>query len=680
MTPSWVKTLRGLLPSDALLTAPGDRYLYAYDAALEKHLPAAVVLPRTTDEVAAVVRFAHTHKIPYAPRGAGTNLCGGSVPADGGLVIHLARMNKILSVDENRRRAWVEPGVVNLHLQKALAPRGFFYAPDPASQKACTLGGNVGTNAGGPHCLKHGVTSTHVTGLTVVLPPGEVASFSVDTPGYDLTGFWVGAEGTLGVVTAIEVNLLPIPEAIETFLVAFPSMEAAAQTVTDIVASGVVPTTLEVMDRLTVQAVEAFMSAGYPTAAEAVLLIEIDGPAVDLGPQGRAIEDLCRRNGGTDFRRARDAREREKLWEGRRGAYPAMARLAPNVLVEDGVVPRTRLPEAVQRLRAIARRDNLRLGLIAHAGDGNLHPNMIFDERDPEETRRVKAAGEEMLRVCVELGGSISGEHGIGTDKRNAMTWLFPPETLSFFRQMKVTLDPDLLANPGKILPDPPFHTPTPSPAGALAPVERPGDVAAVQGLLAEASRSGRPVHLRGRGTAGRTARPGACVVDLAGLDKILELDRDNLTLTVQAGASLDDVRRVLSAQGRYLHLRGTGSVGGALAAPLAGEPRVRDQILGATVVLPGGLRAVFGGKVVKNVAGYDAAKLWIGSWGTLGVLVEVTLRLHVSPGPDAPLPARRPPDFSTLPTAALQRRIQRAVDPAGILRQGLWGEDISRD
>jgi FAD/FMN-containing dehydrogenase len=478
----------------------------------------------------------------------------------------------------------------------------------------------------------------------------------------------------LGVVTAIEVHLMPQPEAIETYLVAFPSMEAAAQTVTDIVSAGVVPTTLEVMDRLTVQAVEAFMNAGYPQDAEAVLLIEIDGAAADLGPQGGKIEDLCRRNGGRDFRRARNEKEREKLWEGRRGAYPAMARLAPNVLVEDGVVPRTRLPEAVRRIRAIAARENLRLGLIAHAGDGNLHPNMIFDERDAEETRRVKAAGEEMLRVCVELGGSISGEHGIGTDKRNAMSWLFTPETLAFFRTLKDAVDPHHLANPGKILPEPsPSARAVLSPSAPTGSRRRVTTLAELQSLLAWAQNHRRPLRLVGGGTAECSEGDGAFVVDLTGLDQVLDLDRDNFTLTVQAGASLENLRGILAAQGRYMHLMGTGTVGGAIATNAGGGPPVRDQILGATVVLPGGAAVSLGGKVVKNVAGYDAVKLFIGSWGTLGVLSEVTLRLHVRPPEVRPGADRCPPTFNALPNAELHRRLKKAVDPLGILQPHLF-------
>ena len=643
-------------------------FVYAYDAALEKRWPAAVVLPRSAEEVQTAARVARQHGVPYAARGAGTNLCGGSVPAEGGLVIHLARMNRILSIDPVRRRVWVEPGVVNLHLQKALAPHGLFYAPDPASQKACTLGGNVGTNAGGPHCLKHGVTSTHVTGLEVVLPDGEFSQFSVNDPGFDLTGFWVGAEGTLGVATKIELNVMPKPEAVETFLAAFPSMDAAARTVTDTISAGIVPTTLEVMDRLTVQAVEDFLGAGYPRDAAAVLLIEIDGAPAALEAEGEKIHDLCRKNGATEFRRARDEREREKLWEGRRGSYPAMARLAPNVLVEDGVVPRTRLPEAVRRIRAIADREGLRMGLIAHAGDGNLHPNLIFDERNVDETRRVKAAGEEMLRVCVDLGGSISGEHGIGTDKREAMRWLFTPETLAFFRLLKNVLDPENLANPGKLLPvveAPPLPPPT-APVGTR---ERVTETARLQSLMAWAQTEGQFLVLAGKGTSEPGPPPsGATVLDLTGLDQVVDHDRENFTLTVQAGAELTSLRRTLEEQGHYLYVVGSGTVGGAIAANPGGWSRVRDQILGLKAVLPGGALISLGGKVVKNVAGYDAAKLFIGSWGTLGAIVEITFRLHPRPAEEQVRGDRRRPDFTRLPTAALHRAIQSAVDPRGVL------------
>ncbi len=684
-----IQDLRRLLGPENVLTRPASLLAYSYDAALDKNLPAAVFIPRTAEEAAAVVRAAHLRKIPFVARGAGTNLCGASIPAAGGWVLHLGRMNRILEIDPRRRQAWVEPGVVNLHLQRALAPHGLFYAPDPASQKACTLGGNVGTNAGGPHCLKHGVTTHHVSALEVVLPDGGLLKTDVEDPGFDLTGLFVGSEGTLGVATKIRLELLPLPEDVQTLLVPFPSLEAAVQTVTDIVSAGIVPTTLEVMDRITVEAVEAFAHAGYPRDAEAVLLIETDGPRSRTEKEAEKIRALCRQNGCGEIRQARDEKEREKLWEGRRGSYPAMARLAPNVLVEDGVVPRTRLPEAVRRVRAIAEKAGLRMGLIAHAGDGNLHPNMIFDERDPEETRRVKAAGHEMLKVFVDLGGSISGEHGIGTDKRQAMAWLFTPATLGVFRRIKEAFDPENLCNPDKLIPSP-ASTPKGSPVGDQAgdgiipvadpPLARPRasrplpdagevsveDLSQLQDLLGEAGLAGRPVFFKGLGTKGLSTPPGALVVVLRPLRKIVDHDRDNFTLTVGAGATLRELSDFLKPFGQSLHMGGEGTLGGILSTRACRAPRLRDQVLGLKAVLSDGQVVEFGAKVMKNVAGYDAVKLFLGAWGALGAVAEVTLRLWPFPAEEVRLDDPRP-DLSWL-AAPVPQKIKRAFDPAGVL------------
>ncbi|MBK6879732.1 MAG: FAD-binding protein [Elusimicrobia bacterium] len=649
--------MRQSLGADRVLSAPGDLFSYAYDAALEKRLPGLVVLPRTAEEVALAIRAAVSRGIPFVARGAGTNLCGGTVAPTGGMVIHLSRLNRVLSIDEKRRRAWVEPGVVNLHLQKILAPRGLFYAPDPASQKACTLGGNVGTNAGGPHCLKYGVTSTHVLGLEVALPDGTLRRFSVDDPGPDLTALWVGSEGTLGVVTKIEINLLPQPPVVETFLAAFPSMEAAAQTVTDTIAAGVVPATLEVMDRLTVEAVEAFVKAGYPRDAEAVLLVEVDGDPARVAEEGERARAFCRKNGARDLRVATNDREREKLWEGRRGAYPAMARLAPNVLVEDGVVPRTKLPEAVRAMRAIADRAGVRMGLIAHAGDGNLHPNMVFDERDAGETARVKAAGQEMLRACVDLGGSISGEHGIGSDKRAAMTWLFSPETLGLFGRIKAAVDPAHLSNPHKILPT----TTTVIPAAAVpaGPVWRPTSAAEAELTVRWAAREKQAFVIGGTGhrLAGEASLP---CLDTTALNRVLRHDPGNLVLTVEAGATLADVDRALTHTGQHLHAAGEGTLGGILSRNACRSPRLRDQILAMTVLLADGTVVRFGAPVMKNVAGYDAAKLFIGAWGALGVILDVTFRLHAAPAVGEAVPAPRPEFWNRDDLAP----IKKAFDP----------------
>jgi glycolate oxidase subunit GlcD len=676
VTPSFVDKLRAALGPENVLTAPASLLVYSYDGALDKNLPGAVALPRSAEEAAACVRLAAAAGVPYTARGAGTNLCGGSVPAAGGLVIHLARLNRILEINTDNLRAWVEPGVVNLHLQNALAPLDLFYAPDPASQKASTLGGNVGTNAGGPRCLRHGVTTNHVLALEAVLPGGELLRCSVEDAGYDFTGLLVGSEGTLGVVTKIQVKLLPLPEDVQTLLAAFPSLEAAVQTVTDVISAGILPTALEVMDKTTVHSVEAFVGAGYPLDAEAVLLVETDGPRARAAAEAEKIADVCRANGASSVRRAASPEERQKLWEGRRGAYPAMARLAPNVLVEDGVVPRQLLPEAVRRIRAIAARERLRMGLIAHAGDGNLHPNLAFDERDAEETRRVKAAGYEMLKVCVDLGGSISGEHGIGVDKREAMRWLFTPATLRFFRRVKEVFDPANLCNPDKLIPLAETGAPTET-AASSAPAAGPRspEASSVPDLLRAAQKDRRPVFIRGLGTKNVPVPPGARVLETARLDKILDHDRPNFTVTVEAGVALEDLKAALAGAGQFVHVSGAGSLGGILSARSSRRPALRDQVIGLAAVLPDGDCVRLGAKVMKNVAGYDALKLFIGAWGTLGVLTEVTLRLFPFP-PEEPRAEPAPRPFA--PTA-LERRLKRALDPEGILNNVFFEDGHGR-
>ncbi|MBI4423933.1 MAG: FAD-binding protein, partial [Elusimicrobia bacterium] len=376
-----MKGLRRLLdelPGGAVLTSQAERLSYSYDGALDRARPDAVVLAREAEHVRRAVAWCAARGVPFVARGAGTNLSGGCIPLQGGLVVSLAPMNRVLSIEADAGVAVAEPGVVNAQLQKELGLVGRFYAPDPASMRVCTLGGNVAENAGGPRCLKYGVTSNHVLQLEAVMPDGSVERFSTDDGGPDLAGLLVGAEGTLGVVTRVWVRTLRAPESIVTILAGFPSIEAAIDCVSAIVAAGVVPRVLEAMDKMTVESVEAYCHAGYPTS-EAVLLIELDGPSAQAEAEAAAVERLCRERGAAELRRASAAAERDRLWEGRRGAYAAVARIAPNVLVEDGVVPRSRLPEAARRVRRIAAEADLVVPLLFHAGDGNLHPNIPYD-------------------------------------------------------------------------------------------------------------------------------------------------------------------------------------------------------------------------------------------------------------------------------------------------------------
>jgi glycolate oxidase len=451
-----IRELRAHVGAANVLDALVDLQTYAYDAYLERHLPGAVVFVHSTDEVAAVVKVLHRERIPFVPRGCGTNLSGGVLAVGGGVVVEMARMNRILEIDLPNQRMVVQPGIFNLDVSTALSPHGYYYAPDPASQKACSIGGNVAENAGGPHCFKYGVTSNHVLGLEVVLPDGEVTHFggkAVDGPGLDLTGLFVGSEGTLGIATAVTLRILPKPEEVRTMLAVYDSVEAAGATVSAIVAAGLVPATLEMMDNVVIQAVEDSIACGFPRDAAAVLLIELDGLRDGMDEMTEQIVALCHANGVREVRVAGDEAERTALWKGRKGAFGAVSRLAPNYLVADGTVPRTRLPEALRRVAEIGRDYDLRIASVFHAGDGNLHPLLLFDSRIEADRQKVLAAGMEVLKVCADVGGTVSGEHGIGLEKIDAMHLVFDENDLRAQIGVKLAFDPRGLCNPGKVLP-----------------------------------------------------------------------------------------------------------------------------------------------------------------------------------------------------------------------------------
>jgi glycolate oxidase len=429
---------------------------YEYDASLNWGMPDAVAFAANTEQVSELVTLAHREGIPFLPRGSGTNLSGGTVPTKGGIVIELSRMNRILEIDLKNRVAVVEPGVFNLTLQEALAPLGYYYAPDPASQRVSTLGGNVGENSGGPLCLKYGVTTNHVLGLEVVLPNGMVVQMggkALDYPGYDLTGLMVGSEGTLGIATKITVRIMRSPEAVKTFLAIYDSVEQAGRTVSDIIAEGIIPATLEMMDRLVIKAVEEAVHAGYPLDAEAVLIIELDGLRDGMDGLEKRIVEICGNNGVRTIDIAESEEDRDRLWTGRRGAFGAVGRLYPSYMVNDGTVPRAQLPWVLKRVEEIGEKYGVPIGNVFHAGDGNLHPLILFDERDKAQLELVKKASYEILQACVEAGGTISGEHGIGVEKLDAMWFLFGWKDLNAMWKVKRSFDPENLCNPGKVLP-----------------------------------------------------------------------------------------------------------------------------------------------------------------------------------------------------------------------------------
>ncbi len=451
--------LLALFPADQVLLQHDDLLLYEYDGAVDTAMPDAVVLPHDTGDVAKVVRFCAEHGVPIVPRGAGTGLSGGAIPVEGGVVLSFARMSRIIEIDVPNQRAVVQPGLVNLHLSTAVAPDGLYFVPDPSSQKACTIGGNVAENSGGPHTLAYGVTTNHVTGLEVVLSDGTVQRFggkALETDGYDLVGAFIGSEGTLGIVTEITVKLTPLPEDKRTILAAFHTMDDASDAVSAIIAAGVVPSAMEMMDALATEAVEASVGAGYPLDAGGILLLEVDGVREGLDDARERIETICRERGAFLIRVAATTLERDRLWAGRKGAFAAMGRLSPEYYVQDGVIPRTKLPEILRHITAVGQRYGLRVANVFHAGDGNLHPLILFSGSGGEaELERVRAAGLEILSACVDAGGSITGEHGVGMEKNCYMPIQFTPDDLAAMARVKRAFDPAGLANPGKLFPTP---------------------------------------------------------------------------------------------------------------------------------------------------------------------------------------------------------------------------------
>ncbi len=440
----------------------GDQELLVYECdayTLEKQLPNVVVLPRTTEQVAAVVRLCAQEKLPIIPRGAGTSLSGTVLAVTGGVMIALTRMTKILEIDYRNRRALVEAGCVNAWVTNAVKASGLYYAPDPSSQSACTIGGNVATNSGGPHTLKYGVTTNHILGFEMVLPDASVQWFGArpdggeDVDGYDLRGAIIGCEGMFGIVTRVLLKLVRAPQMFKTMLGVFENVDDASRTVSDIIAAGIVPGAVEMMDQLITQAVEAAYHFGFPLDAGAVLIVELDGLAAGLERQAERVIEICRRNHAREVRLAKTEQERLDLWKCRKRAFGAIGRLSPNFLTQDGVVPRSKLPEIMRFIRACSEKHGLRIPNVFHAGDGNIHPLILYDERDPDQVRRALAAGHDILEKCVELGGSVTGEHGIGVEKIDFMEKQFTKDDLDAMRALRLVFDPENRCNPHKMFP-----------------------------------------------------------------------------------------------------------------------------------------------------------------------------------------------------------------------------------
>lgn len=678
-----IDNLGAIVGRENVLSKPDELLVYECDGLPQhKHRPRAVVFPSSTEETAAIMRELAQANVPFTPRGAGTGLSGGALALNSGVVIEMARMRKILCIDVENRLAVVQPGVVNLHVSRAVAPYGLYYVPDPSSQPSCTIGGNIAESAGGIHCLKYGTTTDHVLGCRVVLAGGEIVNLSVDSAGYDLTGTFIGSEGTFGIATEATLRLAQVPPAVRTLLAEFDEVNDASHAVSAIIAAGVMPAALEMMDREIIRAVEASVfAAGLPPDAGAALLIELDGIEAGLDDEAQKVTSICMEYGARNCRYARDEAERKKLWAARKGAFGAIGRISPDSMIQDAVVPRSRLPEVLGAAYDIATRYQLKIANVFHAGDGNLHPLICFDSRFPDEVLRVKEAGRELMEVCVRAGGTITGEHGVGFDKRELLPLVFSDADMSAMLRVRAAFDPLGLCNPGKIVPllrgcgeAKAIATEVPERAEVQRPsrtrmntdekhglslgqivgdvhvcewgetlIVSPGSVEEIAEVLKLASREGWKVIPASGGTWLKSKAD--LIVSTQRLNQIIEHEPADLIAIAQAGVRFVDFNAKLAENGQWLPLDppddGRATIGGVVATGLGGPQqfgygRPRNSVIGMKVVLADGSLIKAGGRVVKNVAGYDLCKLFTGSFGSLGIITEVNFKLRPRPAREA--------------------------------------------
>ena len=628
-----------------LVADPVERLTYESDAGTDRALPDGVFYPETTDDVRRIVLWAERHGVPLVARGAGTGLAGGAVAERGGIVVVLTRMSRLLSLDAAGRSAEVEAGAVNLEVEAEARRAGLYYPPDPSSGRSCCLGGNLGTNAGGPHCFKYGVTSNYVTGVEIVLGGGRVARLGgpvADLPELDLCALAVGAEGTLGIVTRAWLRLLREPPAVRTLMISFESLERAGEAVSAVIASGLVPATLEAIDQPGMRVIEAACDAGLPVDAGAALIVEVDGYAQGLEAQSSELAAILERHGGYDLRIARDEEERQRIWYGRKSAAGAVARVAPSYYLTDLTVRRSRLAAVLGQVHEICERLSLETASFFHAGDGNLHPLIPYDPQDPDWTERAHRAIEEITRLCVAEDGSITGEHGVGMEKRRYMDLMYSGAELAAMADVKRAFDPQDLFNPGKVLPDelPPATRVEPAALDRAAKTVAPTSVEEAAGVLRALSEAGWPVSVGAAPAAAREASGATLRLLTSKLYGVTTFASEDLYLTAGAGTPVSEIEAFLKPHGLIAPVlapfAGT-SLGGLVACNLNPPWRMRygglrDLTLCATVALADGRVVRAGRPLVKNVAGYDLPKLFVGSHGTLGVLADVTLKLAAAP------------------------------------------------
>lgn len=640
-------SLRRMFAAHQVVTDPLRLLTYAQDASLDRGKPDAVVFPLNADQVVRLVQWAKDHQVLLIARGAGTGLSGGAVAEHGGVIVEFSRMNRVIELDEEGRRAVVEPGVVNSVLDELVKAKGLYYPPDPSSGRAATMGGNIAENAGGPHCFKYGVTTNYVTGLQVVLPNGRLIRFggrALDYPEYDFVGLMTGNEGTLGIITEASVRLIRNTLAVQTLMAAFDSVAAAGQAVSAIIAHGLMPATLELMDRKIMRMIEDFTHAGLPVDAEAALIIEVDGYPQSLAPQMDEITAILQEHHAYDLRLAQTAEERDHIWYARKSVGGAIARIAPAYYPVDGTVPRSKIAATLTAINQICAALNLSVAYVLHAGDGNFHPHILIDDpANPALIARVLEAGKQVMEWCARQGGSITGEHGVGMEKRNGMPLMYSADELAVMQDIKDFFDPHHLLNPGKIFP---VNVPAPAPLDAPgvpppSPFAPTSPQAAADALRAWFSANPpKSVRIRGGGTQSAWLPPADVVLSTQALQGILTYAPEDLYVTIGAGTPLRELQTALAKDGMWVPLVSpwqTATVGGIVATNTNAPLRmryggVRDLVLAVTVVLPNGRVIRAGRPVVKNVAGYDLPKLFVGSHGTLGLISDVTFKIAARP------------------------------------------------
>ncbi len=650
-----------LLGKDHVMTDPISLALASYDCSLSQHRPDLVLHPTKLTQLESTIGLLACEKIPFVARAAATNHAGSCAAIKGGAILDLNALKDIENIDTTQGFADVSPGTITGDLQQALAPLGFFYAPDPASERVCTLGGNLAQNASGARCLKYGNTADNVLQAEFITPDGQVHVLRHDKPGPDWLGLIAGSEGTLGIIKRLRVKILPTPKHVKTFLITFTSLENCVQTVTDLIASGLTPRCVEAMDDVTIKAIENFSHAGYPDAA-ALLILELDGSLATIKKDTALLEKICQQNNCKTFQAASTEDERQKLWAGRRAAYAAMAALAPNVAVADGTVPRSELPRALQQVREIISRYGLTASLLFHAGDGNFHPQLVFDSRSSVQTQLVHRALQEILKACVDCGGTISGEHGIGIEKRALMTYQYSCQTLRLFKKIKQAFDPNNLANPDKIIP-------VGFEGRASLYQEQDPNVLSLQQQILQRFTQKEPSLIMGANT--HQSNLHTPVLSTLSLNCILEIDRTNYTATVQAGVPVPEVIRALRAQHAYakLPVDYAGTLGGLVATKTALE--FTSQIIGMQAILPNGDIVQYGGKIMKNAAGYNLCRLFAGSWGALGLITQITFKIYATPQTKKALLITQIPEPNPLFQA-----IKQEIDPLHLFRSAVFKED----